>query len=226
MIPTEEKARLYDLAIERARRICKTEDLEEIFPELREDEDERIRKEIMDFVVANTVCKDGRREKYLAWLERQGGRKPSDKPEPRFKVGDWITNNIETVQITGYDIDYGYQVNYKGDLQHRDTDIIKKEYHLWTVRDAKGGDVLYCKKRNIDDNEIIMMYSGINERNHLDSYCRYGSELGFHTYITNVLDAENDFITPANEEQREFLFRKMKEAGCVWNIKKKEISRM
>ena len=71
-----------------------------------------------------------------------------------------------------------------------------------------------------------MMYSGINERNHLDSYCRYSYELGFNAYITNVLDAERDFITPANEEQREFLFRKMKEAGCVWNSEKKEISRM
>jgi hypothetical protein len=228
MIPTEEKARLYDLAIERARRICKTEDLEEIFPELRESEDEKIRDFLIDFI---KVCGWSEkqfppREDCIAWLERQGGQKPSDKPEPRFKVGDWVTNNIETVQIAGYDIDYGYQVDYKGNLQHRDTDIIKKEYHLWTILDAKDGDVLYCKKRNIDDHEIIMMYSGINERNHLDSYCRYSYELGFNTYITNVLDAERDFITPANEEQREFLFRKMKEAGCVWNSEKKEISRM
>ena len=57
-------------------------------------------------------------------------QKPTDKVEPKFKVGDWITNSIETVRFTGYDIDYGYQVDYKGNLQHRDTDVIEKEYHL------------------------------------------------------------------------------------------------
>ena len=68
--------------------------------------------------------------------------KSTDRREPKFKVGDWVTNGIETVQITGYDIDYGYQVDYKGKLQHRDTDIIEKEYHLWTIQDVKHDDVL------------------------------------------------------------------------------------
>lgn len=76
------------------------------------------------------------------WLEKQGEQNHADKIEPKFKVGDWITNGIETVQITGYDIDYGYQVDYKGKLQHRDTDIIEKEYHLWTTQDVKPDDVL------------------------------------------------------------------------------------
>lgn len=69
-------------------------------------------------------------------------QKSTDRREPKFKVGDWVTNGIETVQITGYDIDYGYQVDYKDKLQHRDTDIIEKEYHLWTIQDVKPDDVL------------------------------------------------------------------------------------
>lgn len=154
-------------------------------------------------------------------LEHQSEQKSDDNFEPEFKIDDWITNGIETVQITGYDIDYGYQVDYKGNLQHRDTDIIEKEYHLWTVQDAKDGDVLYCKKRVLDNSEIIMMYAGIS--NGVDSYCRYSSKFGFNMYITNVLNVEHDFITPATKEQRELLFTKMKEAGYGWDAEKKEL---
>ena len=47
-----------------------------VFPELKESEDEKIRKEIIDFVVGNTISKDGRREIYLAWLEKQSEKLP------------------------------------------------------------------------------------------------------------------------------------------------------
>jgi len=52
----EEKAQRYDEALERARIACKDEDkhlkatLESIFPELAESEDERIRKELIDYI--------------------------------------------------------------------------------------------------------------------------------------------------------------------------------
>ena len=61
-----------------------TDWLESIFPELAESEDERIRKEIIDFVVDNTICKDGRREKYLAWLEKQGKQNPVEESWPNL----------------------------------------------------------------------------------------------------------------------------------------------
>lgn len=122
---------------------------EEVFPELNESEDERLRKEIIEFIkVSKPEWKNySDYSSWIAWLEKQKYHKPKNayKIEPKFKVGDWITNNIEIVQITGYDIDYGYQVDYKGNLQHRDTDIIEKEYHLWTIQDAKDGDVLVDK---------------------------------------------------------------------------------
>lgn len=44
---------------------------QELFPDLYESKDEKTRKEMMDFVVANTISDDRRREKYLAWLEKQ-----------------------------------------------------------------------------------------------------------------------------------------------------------
>lgn len=73
------KAQRYEEALEKAKRLYEkgtiTESLCHIFPELKESEDEEIRKELMDFVVDNTICQDGRREKWIAWLEKQGERK-------------------------------------------------------------------------------------------------------------------------------------------------------
>ena len=114
----------YKEAFERARELSKTTtgaNYEYIFPELKESEDERTRKEILDYIDKATGCK-----RWVAWLEKQGeqketlcdkckktqpshscqditalGRcalekqgeqKPVDEVEPKFKVGDWVMN--------------------------------------------------------------------------------------------------------------------------------------
>ena len=75
----KEKAEAYDLAIERAKKWYNAPNIdkmptygnriiEEIFPELIESEDERIRKEIYWFFTQpDTVCD----KRWLAWLEKQ-----------------------------------------------------------------------------------------------------------------------------------------------------------
>lgn len=151
-------------------------------------------------------------------------QKTTDKVEPKFKVGDWIINpktgnvlRIKNILLCGN------KGNYEFDNSSMPIGGVDGHYQQWTIKDAKDGDVLYCKKRNIDNSEIIMMYSGINARNHVDSYCRYGSEIGFNAYITNVLDIEHDFIIPATKEQCDLLLSKMKEAGYEWDADKKEL---
>ena len=88
----EEKARAYDEALERARRIKNGEGdwrysdlieigpaLTEIFPELRESEDERIRKELIDFIqwsedrgmTRHDFHQAKRPSEWIAWLEKQ-----------------------------------------------------------------------------------------------------------------------------------------------------------
>jgi hypothetical protein len=153
-------------------------------------------------------------------------QKPVDKIEPKFKIDDWITNGEYTWNVINIQpLDYILQ-SQNGDVVDDTISHVDEHFHLWTIQDAKDGDVLYCKKRVIDNNEVILIYSGINTRNNVDSYCRYNSKLGFNTYITNVLDAERDFITPATKEQRDLLFQKMKEAGYEWDAEKKELKKI
>ena len=75
----KEKAIAYDKAIERARKLYGNEIAEEIFPELKESDDEKIRKWIINDIrhninnepLNNSEYKK-KAEKAIAWLEKQG----------------------------------------------------------------------------------------------------------------------------------------------------------
>lgn len=198
-----------------------------IFPELKESENEKIRKELHIYLDWLDGRKDyAPRGEYtirdmIAWLEKQGEQKPTDNAVPKFKVGDWVTNSIETVQITGYDIDYGYQVDYKGNLLHRDTDFIEKEYHFWKIQDAKDGDVLATKWGAF----IVKEYLDIINPDCVIAYCGINS-IGRFDKCDGIYPWTGEKITPATKEERKLLFQKMKEAGYVWDAEKKELSRI
>lgn len=75
----EEKAKAYDEALKVLHKydgahIMFTQDLkEEMFPELKESEDERIRKALIEFVKS----RGGFKQEYIAWLENKAEQKPA-----------------------------------------------------------------------------------------------------------------------------------------------------
>ena len=90
----EEKAKCYDEAIKRAGNLHKdavemgnnmtSKTCEIIFPELKESEDERIRKELIEHIKANkdadyVLFKKFSPDDVIAWLEKQGKRLDADK---------------------------------------------------------------------------------------------------------------------------------------------------
>ena len=86
-----EKAKAYDEALEKARQLCDypttkpfISDLQNLFPELKESEDERIRKELIEFV----KHRGGFKQEYIAWLEKQAEQKSiwNEEDEHRIKL--------------------------------------------------------------------------------------------------------------------------------------------
>ncbi len=229
---------------------CNGSLVEDIFPELKESEDERVRKwliEAMKYLSEeSTFFYKVSKDEVLAWLENvytkddinraykcadevqyrmgyEAAKQELEKQEPKFKVGDWITNSIETVQITGYDIDYGYQVDFGGNLQHRDTDIIEKEYHLWTINNAKDGDMIsFNDGHGTDCIELIKSITGekiefwfcLINGNHYEVFD------GITPY-TNFASRED--ATPATIEQRDTLIKAIADAGYEWDEDKLEL---
>ena len=90
----EEKAKRYDEAIEIARKIKNGEPInvtngtvipDVIFPELKEDENDRIRRVIIEHFVGSHSCmfpyKGFTKEQIIDWLEKQGEQKPYERKD-------------------------------------------------------------------------------------------------------------------------------------------------
>lgn len=93
----EEKVKRYDEALHKAKNYYSTTDSSSdikliglIFPELKESEDERIRKKIIQLVNDAMATNAPYKKEMLAWLKKQGGQKPTQETEPTpiFRIGD------------------------------------------------------------------------------------------------------------------------------------------
>lgn len=195
-----------------------------------ESEDERIRKELIDIVKKSPITfafED--KGKVLAWLEKQE-QKPYNKVEPKFKVGDWIVTSYGKVnQVIAVDED--------GDGFTLDDDTYfsgswKDGEHLWTIEDAKPGDVL-AMSWSEDDNfwEKIIIFKKYHNKGVKGLYNMPCVEGYGNTFRNGKLINEEvpyysktwtDNLHPATKEQCELLFQKMHEAGYTFDFEKKE----
>ena len=112
--------------------------------ELLENEDERIRKEIMNFVVANTICKDERREKYLAWLEKQDEQGNQHLYDIIIALQD-LLDKIDTFADLKID-------NIDPDNPFKKIEDITCERHKFVKSD---GYSLYIKREKITENYVL-----------------------------------------------------------------------
>jgi len=148
-------------------------------------------------------------------------QKPANKVEQKFKVKDWIINNDKRIAIPTQILkieEYGYLTS-KGYISF---DKVQTDYHLWTIEDAKDGDVLYVNYNN--GNKSIFIFNNIEYDSACCYYCYSITENRGLTF-TSVAHIKAD-IYPATKEQRDLLFSKMKDAGYEWNTEKKELKKI
>ena len=148
----------------------------------------------------------------------------SDNVEPKFKVGDWVVNKFGD----SWHIDILDKKNYRvsdGKGNYNYFPISKQdEMHIWTVQDAKDGDVLSYKNNQMVQVGIIEKYVGKHG----------GCSNTFKIYIgvnwDNILQMGNYMgcsnIHPATKEQRDFLMKEINDAGYEWDTEKKELRRI
>lgn len=155
---------------------------------------------------------------------------PKDEPvkpvsEPKFKAGDWMVYEENIYQIHNISLKKYYEcLRTDGTVHTFDFEYIDSKTHMWTIQDAKDGDVLHCW---IDGDEFVLIYKGVK-----DGYITtYG-----HLYQRFKLFAEEPttmfcrtiqgHFTPATKEQRDLLFSKMAEAGYTWDAETKTLSKI
>ena len=218
-----EKAKAYDKAIERAKKIYGNGIIERIFPELKEGDDERIKKNCIHFLELQKQhhAATFEIEECIAWLEKQG-KQLADKNEPKFEVGDWV------VFITSESV---YQVEKKENYEYTIRHILGGSMCLpfsneelireWTIEDAKDGDVLACNE------EILLFKSYSVLQGRISLYCWYnGHTNNFHSKeVIDILLTTRNKVCPATKEQRDALMKAMNDAGYEWDADKKELKK-
>ena len=239
----EEKAKAYDEALERARKLYNSEETsadveiacETIFPELAESENERIRQAIIEFFEFqddNTTYSLVSKKDILAWLEKQGEQKLIVDGIPKatnydkmfqnykihkFNVGDFIANDYcfgKVIEITNdaYLLDTGQGIPFS--CEHN--------AHLWTIEDAKDGDVLVGK---IDGDDYILIFKQIKD-GWTETYGHYYDAVNRFCVPSQLFcrDYKGTFY-PATKEQRDTLMKAMADAGYTFDFEKKELKK-
>ena len=180
----------------------------------------------------------GREAEKQYWLEKQDEQKPqgksaleaikeekvdnANKVEPKFKVGDFVVHDMsdgkkiirQIINMTNksYVLDgEGFNTFYFRNLEN--------EYHLWTIQDAKDGDVLA-------DNVGVILFKNIGDNN----------VINFHAYFSGLFAVQEGehywghirecTLSPATKIQCERFFAAMHDAGYEWDAEKKELKRI
>ena len=140
-----------------------------------------------------------------------------NESKPKFKVGDFIANDYcfgKVIEITNdaYLLDTGQGIPFS--CEHN--------AHLWTITDAKDGDVL-CYKDEISLYKYdIKDWSGTSFGGFV-YYCCYDGKRFITDSFYSLTEQDKTDIHPATKEQCDLLFQKMKEAGYEWDAEKKEL---
>ena len=137
--------------------------------------------------------------------------------KPNFKVSDWVVNKFGDVwHIDSFNSEI-YQVS-NGDKYCYFLIEEQDKMHLWTIQDAKDGDVLVDKDNNIG---IFQKFEGI----YWYSYIYLGCDGELRGFSIGGSHKQTD-VHPATKEQRDLLFQKIKEAGYYWNSETKTLEKL
>lgn len=137
-----------------------------------------------------------------------------------FMMNDWISLNGFTYMVNGVKNGKYNLYNPNADLcDDESIAYVDKLAHLWTIDDAKDGDIL--KVKGVDD---CFIFNG-NMEPHIGAYG--GSVYGIFDKAENETNwiYEYEVERPANREEREKFIGIMSDAGYLWNPSTKELRR-
>lgn len=185
--------------------------------------------DILDFVLSkyyeneNSTIEDG----FSTWLieHYDNVKPPFDGVGTKFQRGEWIASEgLNIARIISNDGDR-YEVEFiDGNKGFPHIDYVDRYFHLWSIADAKEGDVLTLSYMY---QNYIFIYKGLYEKSFqtmMSIFCSYYIEEDAYDDETDSFHTMNtgEIITPATKEQRDILFAKMREAGYEWDAEKKE----
>ena len=157
----EEKAKRYDEAISIAKSKIKNDkdhvlyedDVIDLFPELAESEDEKVRKALLEMIHDTTgdslwVDYNVHKKDAIAWLEKQG------KHKPLFKEGDTVIWDGEEFNILDVAKD-SYNVGGYIIPIYRQNEFSLKQKSAWSEEDEDYYDAIIAKLEVTQDDALL-----------------------------------------------------------------------
>ena len=140
----------------------------------------------------------------------------------KFKEGEYVVDidcgkvlRISEILSRGYLFENGYYLPF---------DTANREYRLWTIADAKDGDVV-CYK-----DEISLYKHDIKNATKEEItfggfvyHCCYDGKRFITDSFYSLTEKDKTNIHPSTKEQRNILFTKMKEACYEWDSEHKQL---
>lgn len=234
----------YNKALERVRDLMTNQNppafdkhlIETVFPELKESEDERMWKLIKKYAHYNisdvVLDADHITREYLeSWLEKQGEQTHAEPEqsevtseqelESKFHPGDWIIDNEygDVLKVTKADANSYEITRQDGEI----FDILKEDvecnHRLWSIEDAKDGDLIYVSTEEKGIQAIFHEYK--NATIFFHCYLCADFVQGGYMPIGSV-----ELTYPLQKTHYNRFFEKMHEAGYEWDGKKKELKKI
>ena len=135
------------------------------------------------------------------------------KTSPKFKIGDWVVDNCGNIwKIEGIINQFYILEGVEGGESRPTIEWVNKTFHLWTIEDAKDGDMLVSTTWK--ENQYIYIFKNI-ENNTIISYIYYCPKLD--AVNMGAINMDNTPTVPATKEQQELLFSKIKDEGYKWD---------
>lgn len=141
--------------------------------------------------------------------------------ELKFHVGDFIKHNKNNhiYKVISINNNSCYIENIETGVRYEHFNA-EQIFHLWTINDAKNGDVL------VANNGLAFIYNGYLEEQQWPFAYGGINMYGRFNISDGLLSFTHQKVVPATKEQRDLLFQKMKEAEYEWDAEKKELKKI
>ena len=155
------------------------------------------------------------------------GTRLEPKTIAKFKVNDWIIydGTDALYKVTEVNLDEYCLIDINGYKSFRKVSNVDRNSRLWTINDARPGDILaddnsiiiFRKIGNDQWSDVINYYAGL----FIDSNQFHIQKDNSHWSLVN-----DTKLYPATKEQCELILQKIKDHQYEWDDKKKELKKI
>jgi hypothetical protein len=146
------------------------------------------------------------------------------KTKPMFKEGDWVVNERNGGTVHQIKSVISNVSNNKNAYDLTDGDYISTSsvgnYHLWTIKDAKPGNII------VEDSRYIAIYQNLTptSKTTFRSFCFV--DLDSNVFVDEGGSHNIKGSYPATKEQRDTLMKAMADAEYTFDFERKELKKI